>query len=136
MTRPDNAELRTQISVQSSLDSRDDPVVNLRVEDVKSGMPLVDMEFTAGQWLRMVNGLSITKPGFLTPHLERLGRKMVHRQIDVPREVTGQTYDREEAEDLVREYGATQALPGETVEPRNTNTGWKIIFRSWPEVTP
>jgi hypothetical protein len=104
---------------------------HLRVNDDTSGTCLMDVQLSPEEWLRLTNGTSLTVDGGISPHLDRVGRKMVHRMVNVPKDVVT-SYQRDEAEEQIRAWAKDQRVEGETVEPRNSNSGWKVIFRSWP----
>lgn len=132
-------QVDVELSVRKSLDSRDEPTVSLQVTDRKSSTVIVQIELTPGQVLGALSGSYLSDlEAFFTPVPERIGKKMVHRQIDVPRHVTdGLPYSRSEGykahEEAVRRWAVGLADDGETVEPRNTNQGWKVVFRSYVE---
>jgi hypothetical protein len=112
-----------------------DPVrVTLRVQDGPSGELLVELEFDANTWWDVLTGSHRRMTGLTTGHPERLGREMVVRQVKVPREVHDGVYGRGAAEPLVEKWAKDQRCDGETMEYRQTNSGWVAIYRSWPEV--
>ena len=129
-----NAKVRVEITTRRGARSDSDVTVQLRVEDDASGEVLALVDYTANEWLALTTGLVTRKDGFISDHLERVGRKMVVRREDVPSEVTGYTR-RNEAKTDAFTWAREQLQPGESVEVRSSNSGWKAIFRSWPEVS-
>lgn len=137
--RDSNLQVDVEMVIQKGMDSRVEPELNLQITDRKSGMPIVQVKLTAGEVLAALSGSYLGDvPGWFTPVPERIGKKMVHRSIVVPREVTdGIPYSRTSANDererAVRAWGAERAADDETVEPRNSNSGWTVIFRRYIE---
>ncbi len=128
-----DATLQVSMSVLSSMDSRKDPSVQLRIEDYTSGELLAQVDLTAGQWLALTNGTVRTLTGFVSPHLDRVGKQQRVRSFDVPREVTPYGLTREEQEAAARQWTSRWTTPGddEVVEVRRTNRGWSVTLRSW-----
>jgi hypothetical protein len=126
-----NAELRLSIGTLNSSDSRVPPTIELRIEDAASGERVAEIRMSADQWWSACTGLYSRLPGLVSDHLERIGRKMVVRQVPVPREVSG--LNRTEDEENARRWLFPEREGGETLEVRATNQGWVGIFRSWPE---
>lgn len=124
-----NADLRVEVHTLSPMDSREDPKIHLRIEDAASGEALAMIEMSAGRWLSLISGLSLTLPGSVSDHLERVGRKQRVRNESIPRSVTGWGAMGVAA---AREYAEGQRRDDETVEVRNSNSGWVALFRSWP----
>lgn len=98
-----------QISIgsPSSLDSRDDGLVTLRVEDAMSGTVLVDLEMTPGRFWRLIQGSTRTQLAFVSSDLDRVGKKANHEELRIPREVTdkaGYSGGKEVAEPLIEAW--------------------------------
>lgn len=129
-----NAELRLSIGTLTSTDSRTPPTIELRIEDTASGVLLAEIRMSADQWWAACTGLHSRLPGFVSDHLERVGRKMAVRQVSVPREAA--SGHGSEGEPKAREWLNAQREDPEILETRATNQGWVGIFRSWPEETP
>jgi hypothetical protein len=125
-----NATFRVEIVISKSMDVRDDPQVQLRVQDNASGETLAYVDITSGQWLALQTGTSLKFGGITSNHLERVGKEMHVRRIDIPRE-TFTSYKRDEQKQQARSVALKYELAGETTEVRSTNSGWVAIYRSW-----
>lgn len=132
-----NASVRISLSSPSSTDSRDDGYVSLRVEDDASGEVLVDVEIPAGRWWRLCQGTIQHHDAFVSPHLDRVGKKLETKVVDLGRDWSR---DQEpEARDVYR--AVTEQLPEEwhdyeSHSVRNTNHGWEAVVRRWIDPTP
>ena len=125
----------TQLSIQggmvTSTDSRVSNSFHLRVEDKVSGELLADVMLTPDQWLRVTSGSHITAEGTVGRHLDRVGRKQVVRQLSVPRDALS-TYNRDTSRTEAMNWGLRHVETDESMEVRQTNSGWVVIYRSWP----
>ncbi len=128
--RNPNANLRLELATQRGMQADDNTTVELRIEDRKSGEALAVIQMTADQWLNAMTGLSLNVEGFVTPFLDRVGKEMKHRSLDIPRDMIT-SYNQDEAAAQAREYASVYVSDGEQLEVRNTNHGWVAIFRSW-----
>jgi hypothetical protein len=125
-------KLSVQGGMSTSNDHRTPARFHLRIEDRTSSVLLADVTLTAEEWLRLTNGTMLTVDGDVSPHLERVGRKMVVRQVPVPRDAVP-SYNRTQAALEARDWAEPRAEEGETTEVRSTNSGWVAIYRAWPE---
>jgi hypothetical protein len=125
-----NVEFQIEVAVLTSMDSRDEPSVRLRVFDHASSEILVDVDLSAGQWLALQSGTSLKFGGITSNHLERVGKEMHVRRVDIPLG-TLTSYKRDEQEQQARSVALKHELAGETTEVRSTNSGWVAIYRSW-----
>jgi hypothetical protein len=125
-------KLTVQGGMSTSSDYRTPARFHLRIEDRTSSVLLADVTLTAEEWLRLTNGTMLTVDGDVSPHLERVGRKMVVRRLGIPRNAVP-SYNREQAAVEARDWAEPRAEEGETTEVRDTNSGWIAIYRSWPE---
>jgi len=128
------AKFRVEVVTRKEMTAGKPVTVGLKVEDHASGEVLALIDFTASEWLELTTGLNTTKEGFVSSHLERVGRKQVVRQVAIPRDAVTR-YNVEEAEVQAKKWAVEQTGLDETVEVRRTNAGWVAIYRSWPEVT-
>lgn len=111
-----------------------DPDFRLDIRDDASGELLAGLTLTAGQLVRLIGGTSYLVEGAYSPNLFRVGFKQVVRQVDVPREIAP-SYGRatDETVEAIQRWAREHALPGETSEYRQSNNGWKVVYRSWNE---
>lgn len=130
--RHPNKNLRLEISMIRGMQADDKTTVELRIEDRESGEYLATIRLTADQWLNAQTGQSLNVEGFVSPHLDRVGKTMKHRQNPIPRDKIT-SYKRDEAHDQAFAFAShpTQKSDSETVEVRNTNAGWVAIYRWW-----
>lgn len=126
-----NQKLRVELSTREGMHAG--TVVNLRIADALSGEVLADIGFSAEQWVTAMNTSSLID-GFVSNHLERVGREMQVRHVDLTREEVP-SYREGEARGQAMVAAQQYVQPGETIEVRNTNSGWVALYRSWPEVT-
>jgi len=109
---------------------RDRKMFRMSITERKSNTAVLEVEIPAADLLGLIGGSVRNHPAWITPFFDRLGKTMRHRTEDVPREeLDGLAYDQREP--VVRAWGEARAQNGETVETRSTNTGWKVIFRSY-----
>jgi hypothetical protein len=125
-------KLTVQGGMTTSKDYHTPAAFRLRIEDRTSGELLAEITITAEEWLRLTNGTVLTVNGNVSPHLDRVGRKMVVRQVPVPREAVT-SYHQQEGKEQATAWAKPRAEEGETTEVRNTSAGWITIYRSWPE---
>lgn len=124
-----DAKLRIEIGMLKSMSANEAPQVRLRIEDAPSGEALVEVYFDAGQWLNVTSGTSLTLPGFVGNHLDRVGKKMDVQTVDIPRAIaSGRDVDKEAILDWIKTQGIG---PYDSIEFRNTNHGWIALFRRW-----
>jgi primosomal replication protein N len=128
--RNPNQNLRLEIAMIRGMQADDKTTVELRIEDRGSGEYLATIQLTADQWLNAQTGSSLNVNGFVSPHLDRIGKTMKHRQVPVPREVLT-SYKRDEAQVEAHDWADAFVNDGESVEVRNTNAGWVAIYRWW-----
>ena len=121
-------DTNTTVTIDGGL--RSDGNVGLRIIDGPSGTLIVELELTAAEWVGLTTGRMFAHSAWVTPFLDRIGKQMRHRQIDVPHEVTDRIRT-DYQKTVVQNWGDNHAEPGETVEPRSTNQGWKVIFRRY-----
>lgn len=128
--RNPNANLRLEIAAQRGMQASDNTTIELRIEDRESGEMLAVINLTADEWVNATTGLSLTVEGFVSKHLDRVGKKMNVRQVAIPRAVVT-SYKRDDAQVEASAWAQVDANHNETVEVRNTNAGWVAIYRSW-----
>jgi hypothetical protein len=124
-------DLRLSVGSPTTTDGRDDGTVRLHVEDVASGVVLLDVEMPVGRWWRLNQGQVMRRKGFVSPHLEHVGERERNKQTVVPREVTDGVYDRDKARALAMEWAEKHGDPLCRKEVRPTNSGWVVIERWW-----
>lgn len=135
------AEHRVSISISSpsSTDSRDDGHVTLRVEDDASGECLVHVEIPAGRWWRLCQGSTQHHLAGVSPHLDRLGKRLETTVVAISDPVEGDTA-KDTRRDIFRAIQEDQELldagwldyAGEA-RIRRTNNGHEAILRRWVE---
>jgi hypothetical protein len=69
----------------------DGAYVHLEVRDDTSGEVLVSVEVDPGQWWLLGTGGTQVWPAFISPHLDRVGKQMEHRRVELPQELPGDT---------------------------------------------
>ena len=123
-----NAEVSIHVASPSSTDARDDGYVMLDVEDRASGEALVRVEIPAGRWWRLMQGATQHHPAFVSTHLDRVGKRMEVRIIDLG-------HDAKTPEDAEALYPAAAEGAGvwdwESHSVRRTNRGWEAVVRRW-----
>jgi hypothetical protein len=132
-----NRPVRIEIGSPSSQDSRDEGHVTLHAVDAMSGEVLVDLKMTSGLFWRLCQGGSRTQMGFVSGHLERVGKSQHHESITVPRELLEGVYKAEDVRPIVEEW-MLQAKPDHWEVYRITqhNYGWAVHGTWWVDPTP
>ena len=123
--------MSVSISSPSSADSRDDGYVLLRIEDDASGECLTQVEIPAGRWWRLCQGATQHHDALVSPHLDRVGKRMENRRLTF-----GRDFGREEPpgdRDIYRAAmeQAPDFLDYEAASPRYSRDGWEVIIRRW-----
>lgn len=129
---PPNQTVTVSITNPTSMDSRDDGDVNLRIEDAASGECLVDVTIPAGRWWRLCQGSRQTWPAFVGTHPERIGKTLQTRVVTLPPELPGDT-GRDRHRDVYKAASeqAPDFLDYQEHSIRLTNRGREAVLRRW-----
>jgi hypothetical protein len=85
-----NAEFSFALGMPSSTDSREPGRVTFEVSDRASGLRVLDVEFTADEFLKLLRGMYTTKACWFSPKgvRGRIGMRAVRTTLPVPKEYT------------------------------------------------
>jgi hypothetical protein len=85
-----NAEFSFALGMPSSTDSRDPGRVTFEVSDRATGLRVLNVEFTADEFLKLLRGMYTTKACWFSPRTwrDRIGMKAVRTTLSVPKEYT------------------------------------------------
>lgn len=121
------------ISSPSSTDSRDDGYVELEVRDETSGELLVRTQIPAGRWWRLCQGSVQHHDAMVSPHLDRVGKKLETTTVRFGREWTRD--QQPEERDIYR--AVSEQKPGwedyQSASVRYDRDGWMAVVRRWVE---
>lgn len=123
--------LAVNISIRQGVRHNDPVTVELTVEDRISGEYLASVEIDPNSFLALLRGGQYNFTGFITPHLDRIGKEMITEIVSVPREVYAEVYYTE-AENFLTQWVNEQPWDEwETRSLRRTNQGYKVVLRRW-----
>lgn len=127
-----NQRVSVGITSPSSMDSRDDGYVNLRIEDSASGECLVDVEIPAGRWWRLCQGGHQEWPAVVSPHLERVGMELECVTIPIPAPLPDDT-PKETRRDVWKAVQEQKPdwLDFQEFSTRRTRDGHEATLRRW-----
>lgn len=131
-----NQTVRLEVATARSSDGG---TVEVRVIDDASGTILTTTQIPPADWWLLITGGTHTTPAFVSPHLDRIGKRMENMRVTIPTPLEDDT-DRDTARDVHK--AVIEQLPedwhyawDEHDKPRQTNRQtWYTIVRRW--VTP
>lgn len=135
-----NTVIEISIGSPSGPDHRDNGYVALQIRDDTSGEVFVDVEMDPGRFYRLLQGGVQHWPAFISPNLDRVGKRMENKRVLIPKPLEGDT-NRDEARDVAKAVVAQ--LPEDWHyaydsydTPRRTNKGpeLEVIVRRWRAV--
>lgn len=126
----------------SSGTSEDTGYVRLAIQDRASGETLVAVDLDPAQAWLLTSGRTQTWPAQITPHLDRVGKRMQNMRVDLPRALEGDTerdvkrdVHKAVEEQLPDDWGVSGRGFDSYDTPRMTNRAQRYtIVRRW--VTP
>lgn len=90
MTDPTH-ELRVELTTSTGPSYDEQGTVDLRIRDNASGELLARVEVDPATWWRLCIGGSQVLPGTVSPNLDRVGKRMENRRVDLPPALDGDT---------------------------------------------
>lgn len=91
LNRQANAVVRVEVGTSSSPGGADLGHVELRVQDSTSGETLVRVQIDPAHMWRLVAGGSQSWPAFVSPNLDRVGKRMENERVNLPAPLDGDT---------------------------------------------
>lgn len=122
---------RVSASFFTSNDPKNPRGWTLRVTDEASSVTILEVSLNAEQFMTAMSGGGFETKTFVTGDFDRLGKKMRHWQVQIPREITG--YGRATSAEARVWAEANSPEPYDTLEVRKTNQGDVAIYRKWEE---
>lgn len=123
-------EHKFRIETGKRWDGSNEPGLNLKIYEIKSGELMIAVSMTATEAFEMLTGGSVEVTGKQSANLDRVGKTMVNESWTPP---TWIGYPMPKDDQLVEaEKWARAEQPGwETYEARMTNKGPWVIGRKW-----
>lgn len=118
------------------------PTCNLEIRDYPSGQAIAMIEMTSDELVKLITSHHQALPAWVCPDdlRYRIGRKLVTKVVEVPREIISMTMSREARPEryAAAERWAMERLgdipPWEVFELRRTNHNWECIFHRWDKI--
>lgn len=108
----------------------------LRVEDPLSGMIIIEVDLDPAQLMQFMSSSTARVRGYISPHLGRVGKKMTHYVVVVPRfrryEIEGDDADEGKVKEL-QSIEANLRESWEAVSRNWTRDGLQLTCRNWVE---